>query len=161
MIDQIEILIEKFGLEAIAPQGVDGTGKPVILVNLPSKMIEIAEFLQNTEGFYYDSLSNLTGIDNGIEKNTMEIVYHLYSIPNNSFLVLKLLVDRQNPVAPSLCSIWASANWAEREAFDMLGIKFTNHPDLRRILMPEDWQGYPLRKDYQTQEKYHGIKVDF
>lgn len=161
MIDQIEILIEKFDLETITPLGVDGTGKPVLLINLPSKMVEIAEFLHDTEGFYYDNLSNLSGIDNGIEKNTMEIIYHLYSIPNHRFLVLKLILERENPIAPSVSNIWASANWAEREAFDMLGIKFTNHPDLRRILLPEDWQGYPLRKDYQTQEKYHGIKVDF
>lgn len=65
------------------------------------------------------------------------------------------------PSLPSVTSIWRSAEWHEREAFDMMGIKFTGHPDLRRILLPRDWQGFPHRKDYEWQEKYHGIKVEY
>ena len=65
------------------------------------------------------------------------------------------------PQVPSVSSIWKTADWHEREAFDLVGIEFTNHPDLRRILLPSDWEGYPLRKDYKEQEEYHGIKVKY
>ena len=108
---------------------------------------------------YFDSLSCVTGIDNGPEKNTMEVVHNLYSIPYNHHLMLRVELDRENPGVESLSSIWKTADWHERETFDLFGIHFANHPDLRRILLPNDWEGYPLRKDYQEQEKYHGMTV--
>jgi NADH-quinone oxidoreductase subunit C len=96
----------------------------------------------------------------------MEIVYNLYSIPYNSQLTLKVELIRNKadeplPELPSVSHIWRTADWHEREAYDLMGIKFSGHPDLRRILLTADWQGHPLRKDYQIQETYHGIKVAY
>jgi NADH-quinone oxidoreductase subunit C len=88
-------------------------------------------------------------------------VYHLYSFALNQKLVVKVLVPKSNPVVPTVSDVWATANWHEREAFDMFGMTFEGHPDLRRILCPEDWEGYPLRKDYKVQEFYNGMKVPY
>ena len=119
----------------------------------------VAKALHQNPATYFDQLSCITGIDNGPEAETMEVVYTLYSIPFNQSLNLKVVLDRKNPEVESVSSIWKSANWLEREVFDMYGIKFLNHPDLRRILMPADWDGFPLRKDYQEQETYRNIKL--
>ncbi len=140
-------------------------------------LVPICCFLFETQGCYFDSLSCLTAVDNGPAKNTLEVVYHLYSIPYHHAIVLKVLLPRKKeegnavdfvpfegtdlPKIPSVVSIWRSANWQEREAFDLLGIWFEGHPDLRRILLPADWKGHPLRKDYENLETYHGIKVAY
>ena len=89
------------------------------------------------------------------------MIYHLYSIPFNRSLALRVVLPRDNPEVESLAGIWKSANWLEREVFDMYGVRFRGHPDLRRILMPADWEGFPLRKDYQHQETYHGVTVTY
>jgi NADH-quinone oxidoreductase subunit C len=75
--------------------------------------------------------------------------------------MVKVDLDRARPIVPSVYSIWKAADWHEREAFDLLGIQFEGHPDLRRLLMPADWEGHPLRKDYQEQNYYRGIKVKY
>jgi NADH-quinone oxidoreductase subunit C len=92
------------------------------------------------------------------------VVYNLASIPYKKQLTLKVVKyhDRSRedlPSFPSVSTVWRTAEWHEREAYDLLGINFENHPDLRRILLPDDWEGYPLRKDYKAQEYYRGIKV--
>jgi NADH-quinone oxidoreductase subunit C len=122
-------------------------------------LVAVANTLQQNSETYFDQLACVTGIDNGPEANTMEVVYNLYSIPFNQSLALKVVLNRQKPEVESLSSIWKSANWLEREVFDMYGPQFKNHPDLRRILMPADWDGFPLRKDYQEQETYRNIKL--
>lgn len=119
----------------------------------------VAKLLYVDATAYFDQLTCVTGIDNGPEANTTEVVYHLYSIPFNVQLALRVVLPRDNSTVESLCSIWKSANWLEREAYDMVGIKFTNHPDLRRILMPADWEGFPLRKDYVESELYRDVKI--
>ena len=91
----------------------------------------------------------------------MEVIYHLYSITKNLHFVIKVVLDRETPSVPSITSIWGTANWHERETFDLFGIHFEGHPDLRRILLPANWEGFPLRKDYTTQEYFHGVKVDY
>jgi NADH-quinone oxidoreductase subunit C len=88
-------------------------------------------------------------------------VYNLYSIPFNHHLMIKILLPRDKPEIESVSHIWKTANWLEREVFDMYGVHFKNHPDLRRILMPADWEGYPLRKDYKHQAYYRDIKVEY
>lgn len=132
----------------------------------PTSLLTIADFLWKSPESYFDQLSCITAIDNGLEKGTIDIIYTLYSIPFHQNLHLKvvlprLLPDNQLPIIDSLSGIWKTANWHEREIFDLVGVRFAGHPDLRRILLPEDWQGHPLRKDYQEQETYHGIQVKF
>ena len=120
--------------------------------------------LHRWENTYFDQLSCITGLDNGPEAGSMEVIYNLYSIPFNLHLTLKVVLPRNEnegplPEVPTVSVIWRTADWHEREVYDLLGIHFAGHPDLRRILLPTDWEGYPLRKDYSEQEYYHGIKV--
>ena len=124
-------------------------------------LVAVCEKLHADPATYFDMLSCVTGIDNGVQTNTMEVVYNLYSVPFGQSLMLKVILSREKPAIDSLTSIWRSANWMEREVFDMYGIHFNNHPDLRRILMPADWEGHPLRKDYKQQEYYRNIKVEY
>jgi NADH-quinone oxidoreductase subunit C len=124
-------------------------------------ILEVAKALHSHPSAYFDQLSCVTGIDNGLEAATMEVIYHLYSIPFNISLALKVVMNRDNTEVESLTSIWKTANWLERETYDMMGIRFLNHPDLRRILMPADWEGYPLRKDYKDMDTYREVKVKY
>jgi NADH-quinone oxidoreductase subunit C len=142
----------------INPQWVENSNPATLLVD-KKDLPRLCHQLWSTPDFFFDQLSCITGIDNGPEVNTMEVIYTLYSIPFNQSINLKVVLDRQNPEVESITSIWKSAHWLERETFDMYGIKFLNHPDLRRILMPADWEGFPLRKDYQEQETYRNIKL--
>ncbi len=141
--------------------GIDENATPKALMVAANKLSEVCEFLYKDEELYFDMLSCLTGIDNGEEANTMEVAYNLYSIPFEHALMLKVELPREKAVIQSVAEIWKTANWHEREAFDLLGIHFEGHPDLRRILLPTDWEGHPLRKDYQHQDKYRGIKVEY
>ncbi|MFZ5971445.1 MAG: NADH-quinone oxidoreductase subunit C [Bacteroidota bacterium] len=134
---------------------------PLTIAVDPAHLHAMVTYLHQHPGVYFDHLTNITGIDNGPSANTMEVIYHLYSIPFHYSLALKVVLSRESPEVESLTGIWKSANWLEREVFDMFGIRFKNHPDLRRILMPHDWQGFPLRKDYQQQEMYHEVKVAY
>lgn len=141
--------------------GQDVSASPQALILWPGTIYAVCEFLHTSEGLYFDHLACLTGIDNGPEQNTMEVVYTLSSLPYGHQLNLKVVFDRANPEVETVSDIWRTANWHEREAFDLLGITFKNHPDLRRILMPTDWVGHPLRKDYQEQATYHGMVVKY
>lgn len=140
---------------------VDEKSSPKAILIAAQDLIKVCTELHQDPETYFDMLSCVTGIDNGVQANTMEVVYNLYSIPFNTHLMLKVVLPRENPVIDSVISIWRTADWHEREAFDMFGIKFTGHPDLRRILMPADWEGFPLRKDYVHQEYYRDIKVKY
>ncbi len=117
---------------------------------------QICLFLRDIDGLNFDYLVNLTGMDWGKE---LGVVYHLYSISLKHRIVLKVFLSKENPVIPSVERCWKSANWHEREAWDMFGIQFENHPNHIRILCPYDWEGHPLRKDYVEQETYHGMRV--
>jgi NADH-quinone oxidoreductase subunit C len=131
-------------------------------VVIPSSAIKkVCSELYQNPATYFDMLSCLTGIDNGVEANTIEVVYNLYSIPFNHHLMVKVILPRENPVIDSVVEIWGASNWHERETAEMFGINFNGHPDLRRLLLPADWEGNPLRKDYQHQELYRDIKVKY
>ncbi|MFT6055241.1 MAG: NADH-quinone oxidoreductase subunit C [Roseivirga sp.] len=140
---------------------VDENASPKAIIIDAKDLIEVMSFLQSDEQLYFDSLSCITGIDNGPEAKTMEMVYNLYSIPFNHHLMVKVKLERENPAIDSLTQLWKTADWHERETYDLLGIYFNNHPDLRRILLPADWEGHPLKKDYQEQEYYRGVKVKY
>ena len=139
----------------------DETSTPKAIKILSSDLVNVCENLHRYEKTYFDMLSCVTAVDNGTQANTMEVIYNLYSIPYDHHLALKVLLARENPEVPTVSHIWKTADWHEREAFDMFGIVFTGHPDLRRILMPADWEGFPLRKDYKQQEYYRNIKLDY
>lgn len=132
---------------------------PAMLLIHTDDLRGVASVLHQNPETYFDQLACVTGIDNGPEAATMEVVYNLYSIPFNQSLGLKVVLNRPLPEVESLSSIWKLANWLEREIFDMYGIHFKKHPDLRRILMPADWDGFPLRKDYKEQDTYRNIKL--
>ena len=106
----------------------------------------------------FDYLSNLSGMD--LAEN-LGVVYHLYSMKYKHTIVLKVTVSKENPNVHSVERIWRTADWPEREAYDLFGVIFEGHHNLIRILNPYDWEGYPLRKDYKTPEEYHGIKVPY
>lgn len=154
------LLAAEFGPDVI--QEEEATGLMPYLVIGTSRIADVCRFLHDHPKTYFDSLSCLTGIDNGPAAQTLEVVYNLYSIPYEAPLCLKVRVSREeNTGIPSVSSVWKTADWHEREAFDLFGIRFSGHPDLRRILLPEDWEGHPLRKDYDEQQRYHGIQVRY
>lgn len=134
--------------------------QPFLVLEVDS-LLPICSHLLKTDGLYFDFLNCITCVDNGAEKGTMDVIYHLSSIVFEHSLILKVVIARDNQEVPSLSAIWRTADWHEREIFDLFGVKFSEHPDLRRILLPADWEGHPLRKDYQEQEFYHGIKVKY
>ncbi len=129
------------------------------------QLTAVCEILYRNTNLYFDVFTCLTVDDHGPVVNNMDIMYHLYSIPYQIALVLKIVIHRGNeknhmPVVPSVSHLWKAALWHERESYDLFGICFQGHPDLRRILLPEDWQGYPLRKDYHPAKSYQGIPID-
>jgi len=112
----------------------------------PTKIVSVCGFLKYDQKFI--RLSSVTAVDRYPSEPRFEVVYHLHSIERNERLRLKCRLRSDEPVIETVTSVWRSANWYEREVFDLFGIRFTGHPDLRRIMMPDDWEGYPLRKDY-------------
>jgi NADH-quinone oxidoreductase subunit C len=110
------------------------------------KIASVCGFLKYDQKFV--RLSTVTAVDRYPAEPRFEVVYHLHSIERNERVRLKCRLRGEDPVIESVTGVWRGANWYEREVFDLFGIKFLGHPDLRRIMMPEDWEGHPLRKDY-------------
>jgi NADH-quinone oxidoreductase subunit C len=157
------LLIQKFGDEVIT--GEERTGMQPALLIQPNRIADVCLELRNNPNTYFDFLACLSGIDYGVEDGRFGVVYNLTSIPYNLQLTLKVsrVNDRNEdnlPSFPTVSTVYRTADWHEREAYDLTGIFFEGHPDLRRILLPDDWEGYPLRKDYTTAEYYKGIKID-
>jgi NADH-quinone oxidoreductase subunit C len=123
-------------------------GEVTVLLDKDS-LLSVCRFLKGDPAMGLDYLSNLCGVDYPDREKRFEVVYHLFSLTHGHRINLKIQVADQEP-APSVCSVWRTANWHEREAFDLLGIPFEGHPDLRRILLTDEWQGHPLRKEYPT-----------
>jgi NADH-quinone oxidoreductase subunit C len=129
-------------LEAAASHG------ELTIVVSREQIVEVCRLLKDDSTLAYNMLMDVAGVDYLGREPRFEVVYHLYSIPHNSRLRLKVRLSENDLVVPSVTSVWSTANWHEREAFDMLGIHFAEHPDLRRIYMPDDYPGHPLRKDF-------------
>ena len=125
----------------------------------PQKIKDVAAFLRSDPDLQFDYLMCLSGVDynNGI----LGVVYDLFSMQKRHKIALGVEVPKTEPRVASVESVWRSADWHEREAYDLFGIIFTGHPDLRRILCPYDWEGHPLRKDYTLPEFYQGMKVPY
>jgi NADH-quinone oxidoreductase subunit C len=144
----------------------DGIGEPVtdkpvdpyMTINAAS-INAVCLFLRDEERLQFDYLNCLSGVD--YDKDNLAVVYHLSSFTLNHKLVLKVIVAKSEPKVPTVSDVWAAADWHEREAYDLIGVIFENHPDLRRILCPEDWEGHALRKDYKVPEFYNGMKVPY
>ncbi len=121
-------------------------------------IVDVCKFLRDTEDLRCNVLTNQTGVDYK-EDGYIEVVYHLYSYTHRHYAILKVRTPRDQGTIPSVESVWKAANWLEREIYDLLGVRFSSHSDLRRILMPEDWVGHPLRKDFVEPTEYHGIST--
>lgn len=112
---------------------------------------DVAERCRSDKDLQFNLLTDATSVDRYPLEPRFEVNYHLVSIPRSDRLRLQVRLSASDPVVDSLVSVWPGANWLEREIFDLMGIRFEGHPDLRRILMPDDWEGYPLRKDYPVE----------
>ena len=141
----------------------------------PSAFAHVAQFCRNDERLRFDSLQCISGVDYlepdpkkakraGFDPH-VEVMYHLFSFKHKHKVVLKVMLPRwkndqpgEVPDVPSVANIWRTAEWHEREVYDLSGVNFVGHPQLTRILCPEDWVGHPLRKDYEFPDEYHGIR---
>jgi len=157
-----EILADRFG-SAIEKKNLEG-GHPHMVVDA-ERWPEIAFFLRDDPRLAFNLLRCISAVDLPAE-NKLACVYDLMHVDMRTPLQLatkthafavRVETDRDNAVIPSVAHVWPAADWHEREAYDLMGIHFTSHPDLRRILCPDDWEGHPLRKDYAFPLEYHGI----
>jgi NADH-quinone oxidoreductase subunit C len=144
---------EKFGDRIL--EIVDKKPDPWMVVD-PAALVEICEYLKSDGETAFDCLSNESGVD---YKDRIEVVYHFFSYKHRHQIVLKVKLPRDGAQVSTLENVWKSANWMEREIYDLLGVNFEGHSDMRRLLMPEDWIGHPLRKDFVEPQEYHGIST--
>lgn len=121
----------------------------------PARIVDVCRFYKYDYGF--NRLSAVTCVDWHPAEPRFEVVYHLHSLPRNERLRLKCRVSGSDPAIDSVCEVWKGANWYEREVFDLFGVTFRDHPNLTRIMMPEGWTGYPLRKDFPI----HGRRYSY
>jgi len=168
----VDRLTEKFG------DGITGSNLEAIdpwIEVAPEALPDVALYLRDEPDLKFDMLNDISGVDyfEPDEKKAaktgwdphVEVVYHVWSVAHKVSLVLKVMLPRwkddqpgQLPEVPTLAHFWRSAEWHEREVYDLVGVRFVGHPDLRRILCPEDWEGHALRKDYEMPLEYHGIR---
>jgi NADH-quinone oxidoreductase subunit C len=143
---------ERFGDKV---EAVTTGGHPRLHVQA-ADWLPIATLLKHDPAYALDWLRCLTGVDYAAD-GRLAVVYNLWSFQHRHDLAVKVHIGRDDAVVPSVTHLWRAADWHEREAFDLVGIRFTGHPDLRRILLADDWNGHPLRKDYVFPREYHGI----
>ena len=148
-----EILYEQFS------EDIDKELSSADHIQIQSKnWLAISTYLRDDPDCLFDSLQCITGVDLG-EESDLEVRYNLHSMTHRHAVEIRISSPRNKAKVPSVESIWSIGDWFERETYDMYGIEFVGHKDLTRILLPEDWEGWPLRKDYEVQETYHGIVV--
>lgn len=137
--------------QAIRDRFPDAVGESAEILGVPAlyvptdAIVRICAFLKEDPELGFDYLMSLTAVD---WPDRLDVVYHLYSIALKHYVTLKVRVGKERPSIPSVASVWKAADWQEREVYDMFGVEFEGHPDLRRILLEQDWEGFPLRKDY-------------
>ena len=150
-----EKLLGHFGAEVILSftAAQEGIRDPFLTVR-GAKIDEVCLFCRDNPDFRFDFCQSITALHEG---ETLTCVYHLYSYSHGHSLILKATTPLAEASLPSCVPVWPAANWYEREAYDLLGVFFAGHPDLRRLLLPEDWPGHPMRKDWQEQPFYNGM----
>lgn len=143
--DRLNLLKSK--LQSFNPELTDVNGTPAFYIN-NDNIIEVCRILRDDESLKFISLVDAVCVDRFTKENRFEMIYNLVSIDYNDRVFIKIKLDSKKPEMQSLTQFWKSADWYEREAFDMMGINFINHPDLRRMYMPDSFEYYPLRKDF-------------
>jgi NADH-quinone oxidoreductase subunit C len=146
----LEKLASRFGGAILSTHSNFGNDTAVVA---REKIVEICTFLRDDADLRFDLAVDITGVDYLGETPRFEVVYHLYSVEKKQRVRLKARVPAEDPTIDSVSGVWIGMNWYEREAFDMYGIRFNDHPDLRRILLPETFVGHPLRKDYPKKKR--------
>ena len=154
-----EVLTQQFG-ENVINFDTELAGDPSIHIT-PSAIADVCQYLAENDSLAFDSLMCLSGADLSAKDEEFAVVYHIHSMQHRHSVVIKAMVPKTDPHLPSVSHIWKTADWHEREAYDLYGIFFEGHGDLRRILLPDDWEGYPLRKDYTEPEFYRGMRVPY
>lgn len=152
-----DLLKEQFG-DAVLEVKPEAVVDPSIAL-APAKLADICRFLRDDARLQFNYMMCQSGVD--YNNGTLGSIYHLSSMKLGHKIVLRVVVSKDDPTVPSVTSIWGAANWMERETYDLLGIVYQGHPDLRRILLPYDWEGFPLRKDYKVPEFYNGMKIPY
>jgi NADH-quinone oxidoreductase subunit C len=146
-----DIIVQR--LKAFAPDSVlavsEFRGDLTVTVD-KRDIVRVCEFLRDTPELAFDMVIDILGVDMFRPEDRFEVIYNVYSLRNKAYVRLKVLVDESDLSVPTVCGVWSGANWHERETYDMFGVKFAGHPDLRRMFMPEEFEYYPLRKDFPT-----------
>lgn len=151
----VDRLLSHFGPEVILGHTEAGKEVKDPFITVAARRIDrVGLFCRTQDDLGFDFLQSITALDGG---EAITCVYHLFAYSSRTTLVLKCQVPRAAAVLPSLVPVWPSANWYEREVFDLFGVRFEGHPDLRRLLLPEDWEGHPGLKDYKEKPRYNGI----
>jgi len=141
--------LKAWDAQAVA-EVIEFRGETTVVVPA-GRLVRAAEYLATEPSLKFSFLSDITTVDRFPIEPRFEVNYHLLSIDFAQRLRLQVRLPGADPVAPSVTPVWPTANWHERENFDLFGIRFTGHPDLTRILMPDEWEGHPLRKDYPVE----------
>jgi len=150
MQEAVETLKKVFGSAVRESDSIHGNESVVVQTD---KIVEIVRALRDTPGLEFNMMMDLCGVDYPDRNERFEVVYHLYSLKNKKRIRLKVRVTELDPVVPSITSLYKAANWFEREAYDLLGIRFEGHPNLKRILLYTEFEGHPLRKDYPINKR--------
>lgn len=146
----LEKIRERFGEAVVDTHSV--LGQDTVILSA-SGIVDLARFIRDDPDLQFNVLMDLTAVDYLPRKPRFEVVYHFLSLPNRRRLRVKVPVGGAEPEVASLCELWPNANWYEREAWDMFGIRFKGHPDLKRLLLYPEFEGHPLRKDYPVDKR--------